>query len=60
MSEDEIKKKEKTRKLTRTFTMNLSEEEFKKFEEYSVKIGVVKSRIVRRLLQKEGIFDADH
>ena len=51
------KKKEKTRKLTRTFTMNLSEEEFKKFEKYAVKIGITKSRIVRRLLQKEGVFD---
>jgi hypothetical protein len=57
MAEDEIKKKEKTRKLTRTFTTNFSKEEFKKFEEYSIKIGVVKSRIVRRLLQQEGVFE---
>jgi hypothetical protein len=52
-------KKEKTRKLTRTFTMNLSEDEFKKFEQYALKIGVTKSRIVRRLLQLEGVFDKD-
>ena len=29
----------------------------KKFEQYAIKIGVTKSRIIRRLLQKEGIFD---
>jgi len=37
--------------------MNLSEDEFKKFEQYALKIGVTKSRIVRRLLQQEGVFD---
>jgi hypothetical protein len=54
---NKIPKKEKTRKLTRTFTMNISEEEFHKFEKYSIDIGVTKSRIVRKLLQEKGIFN---
>jgi hypothetical protein len=54
---DSNPKKEKTRKLTRTFTMNISEKDFKKFEEYSLKMGVAKSRIVRKLLKEKGIFN---
>jgi hypothetical protein len=57
---NENPRQEKSRKLTRTFTMNISEDEFREFEKYAVKIGVTKSRIVRRLLQEKNIINSNN